>query len=237
MKETIVNITPETGIGQIAASHPLATRVFSRHKLDFCCGGGRAIGDVCLENGLDTNAVITEIAKELDSTVAEVRWDEKPVLELIDHISVAYHEPLWEELPRLEELALKVLDAHGEKEPEKFQEIADLVVAMRAELEEHMTKEEQILFPLVKEGRTNMTLGPIAVMMVEHDEAGDVLRRLRQLTNDYDVPAEACNTWRALWFGLNALEEALHEHIHLENNILFPRVLHCDNSRKEAFNL
>jgi regulator of cell morphogenesis and NO signaling len=237
MKETIVNITPETGIGQIAASHPLATRVFSRHRLDFCCGGGRAIGDVCHENGLDTNAVISEITKELNSAVVEVRWDEKPVVELIDHILATFHEPLWEELPRLEEMALKVLDAHGEKDPEKFQEIADVVVAMRFELEEHMTKEEQILFPAVKEGRGDLTLGPIAVMMVEHDEAGDALRRLRELTNDYDLPAEACNTWRALWFGLNALEEDLHQHIHLENNILFPRVLNCESTGKNVFEL
>ncbi len=232
-----MNITPETGIGHIAAVHPLATRVFSRHQMDFCCGGGRALGDVCHDKGVETSLVIAEIEKELDTTVIEVRWAEKPVIELIDHILKAFHEPLREELPRLEELALKVLDAHGEKDPDKFREIADLVSSLRAELENHMKKEEQILFPLVREGKGNLAEGPIAVMMVEHDEAGGVLRRLRKLTDNYLVPEEACNTWRALWCGLNALEESLHEHIHLENNILFPRVLACESSDQEVFHL
>jgi regulator of cell morphogenesis and NO signaling len=219
-------IQSDTTVGQIATEHPLATRVFHRHGIDFCCGGGKPLKDACEARDLDTDTVIAELHKELESsTTPEERWDQATLDELIDHILVTYHEPLFEELPRLETMAGKVLEVHGDKDPDTLSELNSLCVDLRAELKNHMTKEEQILFPMIRSGQGAMASGPVAVMLQEHDSAANALRRFRKLTNDYEVPAEACNTWRALWHGLAALEEALHQHIHLENNILFPRAL------------
>jgi regulator of cell morphogenesis and NO signaling len=213
-------------IGQIATEHPLATRVFARHGIDFCCGGGRPLGEVCEERGLDARSVLAELEREIASPPAdEVRWDEAPLDDLIGHILDAYHVPLQEELPRLEAMARKVVDVHRDKRPETLPELLEVYAGLKEELEQHMAKEEQILFPMIRRGRGAMALGPITVMEQEHLSAGRALQRLRELTGDYTVPEEACNTWRALWHGLADLERSLHEHIHLENNILFPRAL------------
>ena len=221
-----MSITSESGVGRLAAEHPLATRVFARHGIDYCCGGGVPLGKVCAAKGLDADAVIAEIRRELgDGSAAPRRWDQAPLIELIAHILTTYHAPLREELPRLDGMTRKVLDAHREKDPEGFTALVEVFAGLRAELEQHMAKEEQILFPMIMQGRGAGAGAPITVMVHEHEVAGAALRRLRELTNDYVVPAEACNTWRALWHGLAALESDLHDHIHLENNILFPRAL------------
>ena len=221
-----MSISAETRVGQLAAEHPLATRVFARHGIDFCCGGGRPLGDACADLGIDTGAVLEEIRVELDQSPApEVRWDEAPLEDVIEHILAAYHAPLREELPRLEAMARKVLDVHRDKDPDRLTELVSVYTGLQHELESHMAKEEQILFPMIRAGQGSMAGAPISVMEHEHESAGAALRRLRELTDDYEVPAAACNTWRALWHGLAALEESLHQHIHLENNILFPRAL------------
>jgi regulator of cell morphogenesis and NO signaling len=212
-------------VGELAARHPLATRVFARHHIDFCCGGGRPLGDVCEMQGLDVETVMQEIGREVTPQERIVRWDLSPIGELIDYILMKYHAGLNEELPRLEAMARKVANVHGDKDPERLHRLVQAVLELRAELESHMLKEEQILFPVIRAGRAMGADGPIAVMMREHETAGELLRLIRELTNNYTVPPEACNTWQALWRGLEALEEDLHEHIHLENNILFPRAL------------
>lgn len=221
-----MSITLDTRIGTLAAEHPLATRVFARHGIDFCCGGGRPLGEVCSEKGLDAAAVLEEVQAELAKPGEEPeRWDQAPLNDLITHILHAYHRPLREELPRLEGMARKVLDVHGARDPQKFNRIVSVFARLRAELESHMMKEEQILFPMIMSGSGAMAGGPISVMEDEHESAGGALRELRALTDGYEVPEEACNTWRALWCGLKALEATMHQHIHLENNILFPRAL------------
>jgi regulator of cell morphogenesis and NO signaling len=221
-----MSINTETTVGRLAAEHPLATRVFARHGIDYCCGGGRPLGAVCAEKGLEIEQVLAEISKEIATPgVSEISWDQAPLDDLIEHILVAYHRPLNEELPRLEAMTRRVVDRHGDKDPERFAELLSVYLGLKAELDEHMAKEEQILFPMIKRGQGAMADGPISVMLHEHDAAATALARLNELTNGYDVPAEACNTWRALWHGFAALEESLHQHIHLENNILFPRAL------------
>ena len=221
-----MTIRSDCTVGQLAVEHPLATRVFHRHGIDFCCGGGKTLQQTCAAKGLDTESVMEEILGELESaTVREERWDQAPLTDLIRHILVTYHEPLSEELPRLESMARRVLEVHGDKDPEGLSELLSVLLGLKAELEDHMAKEEQILFPMIERGRGAMAMGPISVMEHEHESAGAALKRLRELTGDYQVPAAACTTWRALWFGLGALEESLHQHIHLENNILFPRAL------------
>jgi regulator of cell morphogenesis and NO signaling len=170
--------------------------------------------------------VLEEIRKELsNTTIPEERWGEAPLEDLVQHILVAYHGPLKEELPRLESMARKVLEVHGDKDPETLSEVVEVYAGLKAELSQHMVKEEKILFPMIEQGQGAMAGGPVSAMKQEHDSAGAALRRLRELTKDYQVPPGACNTWRALWHGLAALEESLHQHIHLENNILFPRAL------------
>lgn len=221
-----MSITPMTPVGRIAAEHPLSTRIFARHGIDFCCGGGRPLDEVCASKGLDSAAVVEEIRKELENrSESAERWDEAPVVDLVEHLMHAYHVPLREELPRLDAMARRVLEVHREKNPEGLSELVSVFSALKADLEAHMQKEEDILFPMIRKGDGFMADGPISVMEDEHDAVAGMLRRLRQLTDDYTVPAEACNTWNALWHGLAALESSLHMHIHLENNILFPRTL------------
>ncbi len=221
-----MSIHADTPVGQIAAELPVATRVFARHGIDFCCGGGRPLREACEARELDTQTILEEIAGETEPVEGNPqRWDHAPLDELIDHIISAYHRPLGEELPRIEAMARKVVDVHGHRSPEMFEDLLATFLALKAELEQHMMKEEQILFPMIKNGQGRMTASPVGVMEAEHDSAGAALERLRRLTDDYRLPEEACNTWRALWHGLADLEESLHMHIHLENNILFPRAL------------
>lgn len=221
-----MSINLESSVGQIATDHPLATRVFSRHNIDFCCGGGKALKDVCEQAGLNTDTILAEIQNELSTTSDnDTQWDKESLPDLIDHILKIYHRPLDEELPRLEFMVRKVHDVHGDKNPKMFAELKQTYVDLKNELDAHMLKEEQILFPMIKGGNGSMAMGPVHVMQMEHDSAGAALKRMRQLTNNYQIPDEACNTWRALWSGLEAFEESLHQHIHLENNILFPRAL------------
>ena len=213
-------------VGQLAADHPAATRVFARHGLDYCCGGGRPLREACKTKGIDLNRLIGEIRRELaDAPSPGEDWSQAPLAELTRHIVRTYHRPLGEELPRLESMTRKVVRAHGERDPERLEDLLAVFLGLRAELETHMRKEESVLFPMIEAGRGAGTAAPISVMEHEHEEAAAALRRIRELTDDYAPPEGACTTWRALWHGLESLERDLREHIHLENNILFPRAL------------
>lgn len=220
-----MSINLDTTVAQIAVEYPLSTRVFARHNIDFCCGGGSPLEEVCRQNGLEAAEILTEIQNEILPQSNEKQWDKEPLNDLIDHILTVYHRPLDEEIPRLEFMVHKVYDVHGDKNPKMFSELRQVYLNLKNELSAHMMKEEQILFPMIKSGNGSMAAGPINVMLQEHDSAGDALKRIRELTNNYLVPKEACNTWRALWHGLEAFEKDLHQHIHLENNILFPGAL------------
>ncbi len=221
-----MTINGESTVSHLAAEYPPATRVFARHGIDFCCGGKVALHEVCQQRGLDTETVLDEIRHEVAATDhSGERWDEAPLGELIDHILATYHRRLDEELPRLASLARKVYERHRDTDAEMLSQVLSTYIGLQAELSQHMAKEEQILFPMIRHGQGTMAHNPISVMEHEHESAGAALARLRVLTKDYKVPAEACASWRALWHGLAALETELHEHIHLENNILFPRAL------------
>ncbi|MFV1980940.1 MAG: iron-sulfur cluster repair di-iron protein [Rhodothermia bacterium] len=221
-----MDITHASPVGEIAAAVPAATRVFHRHQIDFCCGGGRPLEEVCDRKGLSVDSILDEIETEVTPADTSARdWTDAPLGDLIDHILTTYHEPLREELPRLQSMAHKVLRVHGDSDPEMLATLNDVLDGLVAELYSHMLKEERILFPMIKHGGGSSAGAPISVMEHEHDSAGDALRRMRELTRDYDPPEWACTTYRALFGGLADLEEALHEHIHLENNILFPRAL------------
>jgi len=219
-----MSITSDSTVGTVATEHPLATRVFARHGIDFCCGGGLPLAEACGAKGVDVEQVIGELEREIAGQQGEeVRWDEQPLDALIDHILSAYHAPLREELPRIEEMMRKVHRVHGDKDQARFDQLLETVLAIKADIDQHLPKEEQILFPAIKAGQGPMAVGPMQVMEMEHETLGGMLRKARELTNGYVVPEEACNTWRALWVGLEDLERSLHEHIHLENNVLHPR--------------
>lgn len=219
-----MEFSTQTKIGDIAAHHPLATRVFARHGIDFCCGGGVPLAKACERRQLDPDAIVLEIEATLGERTSEgSRWLEAPLEDLVAHIVKTYHEPLREELPRLEEMAFKVARVHGERRAEiPLDDLATTVSGLVLELEGHMRREEESLFPqLLDSSETAATED----FVDDHEEAGRALARIRELTGGFQLPEGACNTWRALWHGLQDLELAMHEHVHLENNILFPRAI------------
>ncbi|HSC89959.1 MAG TPA: iron-sulfur cluster repair protein YtfE [Polyangiaceae bacterium] len=217
-------MTANDTLGQLAATYPLSTQVFLRHRLDFCCGGKQTLQDACRTRGLDPDAVIREIEGEAPVT-AKLRWDSAPLTELMEFIITRYHHSLRRDLPGLIEAARRVERVHGAK-PSCPRGLTALLEEVYSELSSHMDKEEQVLFPLIAAGgvgpRVHM---PVRMMMMEHDDHGTNLRSLRALVTDFVPPPEACATWRALYVGLERLEGELMEHIHLENNVLFPRAL------------
>jgi regulator of cell morphogenesis and NO signaling len=166
---------------------------------------------------------------------AERTWAEASLTELISHIQTRYHEPLRDELPRLEAMVAKVLSRHGDKLPDLLPPLFETFVHLREELLEHMQKEDRVLFPVIVALEAGRPLpvsdagawlpSPIGVMESEHEAAGQALARMRELTSDYTPPEWACPTFRGLYFGLAQLETDMHLHVHLENHILFPRAL------------
>lgn len=218
-----MNVTAQSRVGEIAAQYPLATRVFARHGIDFCCGGGVPIADACEKRRLDPAAVLAEIERTITAPgAAETirRWDEAPVPELVRHIVDHFHASLREELPRLESMARKVVRVHGDKDPVRLASLLESFLRLKSEVDEHLSEEEETLFPALLGGPGEVS---VDTFVDDHTRVGAELRRIRELTDDFRVPDGACNTWTALWHGLAALETDLHEHIHLENNVLFLR--------------
>jgi regulator of cell morphogenesis and NO signaling len=222
MKEKIMKLSKTTVVGQLAAQYPETTRVFDQYQIDFCCGGGHTLQAACEKLALDIEKVQAALQAVLErgDTHERVWADAKPA-ELIPYILETYHKPLKIELVRLEKMMNKVVKVHSDKAPEMLPALQEVFAALKTELDQHLIKEEQILFPMILSGNIAMAACPIARMRQEHEIAGDALKRMRELTHDYAVPTGACNTWRALWHGLSELEKDLHRHIHLENNVLF----------------
>jgi regulator of cell morphogenesis and NO signaling len=211
-----------TTLAELAAAGPAAARVLQRHRLDFCCGGRRSLQEACAERGLDPQELLAEIASR--PAAVDVRPESLAPAALVDFIIARFHEPLREELGRLEQLAQKVERVHRDKASCPVG-LAAHVGEMRFSLFDHMAKEEQILFPMIRAGIGARAHMPIKMMMAEHEDHAENLRRTRALTADLVAPADACGTWRALYDGLRELELDLMRHVHLENNVLFPAVL------------
>lgn len=206
-------------IGQIAVELPGATAIFRRLKLDFCCGGQISLQDACAQKGLDTASVLAQLAPlRREETVAP---DAQDPAALIDHILTRYHAVHREQLPELVRMARRVEAVHRDH-PAVPVGLATLLESMEAELLEHMEKEEQVLFPALEQDGLGVD-GPIGVLRDEHTGHGALLEQLAALTSDHTPPLGACNTWRALYAGTAQLTEDLISHIHLENNLLFPR--------------
>lgn len=223
-----VRIDASDHLADLATRHAGASRVFHRYGLDFCCHGAISLKDACAKKGLDLEQVLRELRAEVDRDgdrdPAPSGWQDEPLPELIDFIVAQYHNGHRQEIVRLVEMAQRVEAVHGDK-ASCPNGLAALVATMREELEQHMQKEEQILFPMLRAGRGADANAPIRVMEAEHEDHAANLERVRALTKDFVPPEEACGTWRALYLGLADFEMELMRHVHLENHVLFPRAL------------
>jgi regulator of cell morphogenesis and NO signaling len=210
-------ISANQSLGQLATSIPGATGVFHQFKLDFCCGGSRTLAEVAAERGLDVAQILAKL-NELQHQVSARDWRSSKPADLVQHILQRFHAKHREQLPELTRLARRVETVHGDH-PACPSGLADHLGRMLQELESHMMKEEQILFPMLCNGF--YPAGPIHVMQHEHLQHGDALGDMLKLAHDLVLPDGACNTWTALYLGLTELKEDLMEHILLENEILF----------------
>jgi regulator of cell morphogenesis and NO signaling len=219
-----MNATNRT-LGDIASDNPAASRVFLRHRLDFCCGGQRTLAQACRQAGLEAAEIAREI--ELESARREELpgWDKRPPAELADHIEQHYHQNLRRDVPALIAAARRVEKVHAGK-PNVPAGLAALLTEFWEEMQQHMMKEERVLFPMLRQGaRGEAVYGPVRVMESEHQVHGQVLAAIRELTDDFAIPPHACATWSAMVRGLEVLEADLMQHVHLENNILFLRAV------------
>lgn len=214
----------DQSLGQLARRISGATRVFDAHHFDFCCGGNQSLRAAASAAGVDVAPIVMELqALEARATGGrEHDWGQSTPKELVDHILTRYHAVHREQLPELIRLARKVEQVHGQRADCPVG-LADHLSTMAQELESHMRKEEDVLFPMIARGQGAMAGTPITVMRMEHDDHGIALRRLEEMTDGFTPPRAACTTWRALYAGLKTFREDLMAHIHTENNILFER--------------
>jgi len=214
-------------VGELVAGRPGLSRVFQSFQIDFCCQGGRTLLEACEKKNVSLDSVIEQIeAEAADRTPDDANPAGLPPHELVGHIIEIHHGFLRREFPRLHAMSERVAHVHGGHTP-SLVEVFNVFCGLEDELNCHMVKEEEILFPAISamsrgESGPMRLDGPIACMLHEHDAAGKALERLNEMTGGYRPPVDACNTYRALFAGLADLEEDLHRHIHLENNVLFP---------------
>lgn len=235
--------TPQTTVREIALEQPASIRVFEKFGIDYCCGGRKPLAQACEERSIETEAVLAAIQEATgngDNTGRD--WTQASLETICNHIVEKHHAYVRAELPRLEMLAQKVVSRHGSTRPE-LEQIQKLIGSLGEELLQHLSKEEMALFPYVTNLERNMTecgprpLGcfgavrnPIRVMLAEHDAAGDALSKMRALSSGFTPPEGACPTYRGFYQTLAEFENDLHRHVHLENNILFPRAIELDES-------
>lgn len=240
--------TPNDLVRDFAVRKPSSIRVFESFGIDYCCGGEKTLDQACRDAGASIGQVLAALndgasaPKSNDSNT----WSAAPLTDLTAHIAEKHHGYVKSEAPRLQALLEKVALKHGASHPELF-EIRELFAAMASELSIHMMKEEQILFPHIQRAETAIgaslappaaffgSVGnPIRRMLEEHDDAGALLKRIRALSKDFAVPGDACASYRAVYRGLEEFEKDLHTHVHLENNILFPRALELERKVQRA---
>ena len=233
-----MEITGASFVAEVATGVPATIKVFQEHQIDFCCGGKRPIADVCAERQLDVDALVGELRAAGALEESERDWRQLPLSDLIAYIQARFHGPLRTELPRLGQMMAKVVSRHGDRLPETLLPLQQTLTTLHVDLLHHMQKEDQILFPAIQNieaGRAGGGAGwidqPIDVMEDEHEQAGAALARMREITGGYTPPADACPTFRGLYYGLAELEKEMHLHVHLENNILFPRASELARNR------
>ncbi len=229
-------------VREMALEVPSSIRVFEQFGIDYCCGGRKPLAEACEAGNVDVDAVIAALEEAVGKTPAAFKdWTAASLESLSAHIVATHHAYVREELPRLASLSQKVIQRHGGTRPE-LHAIQATLEELDAELIQHLPKEEAILFPYIAalesawQSGTRMPQGcfgtvsnPIAMMMREHDSSGTRMARIRALSSQYMAPEGACPTYRAFYDGLREFEQDLHQHIHLENNILFPRAMDMEH--------
>lgn len=232
----------QTRLGQIAAAFPPSMRVFEAHGLDYCCGGQRELGEACAAAGFAPAKVLEEIQRLRSSSLSESKdWSKGSLTELIKHLLATHHVFTRAELARLTPLMDKVARVHGENHPE-LNTIRLFFMELSNDLGPHLMKEEQVLFPYMlalDAGQTSASCfgtvaNPIRAMLGEHDQVGELLHRIRDLSRDFALPEGACGSYQSLFMGLADLEADLHEHIHLENNVLFPKAVALEDAKVQV---
>lgn len=226
-------------VGEIVAKDIRAAEVLKKMGIDFCCGGGISLETACEKKGLNPRAVMVEIEAHLSSKTTDGnKFDKMCLTELVDYVVNTHHSYVRENIDFIDPLLNKAIRVHGDKHPE-LSEIGDLFFASVNELSSHMKKEENILFPLIKalEAGTIKELDPkasvkypIEMMESEHEEEGNRFKRIRELSDDYTPPTDACNTYKLLYYKLKEFNDDLEKHIHLENNILFPKSIKLEDN-------
>ena len=238
-------LSKTTPVGEVVAQCPSGAAVLEEYGIDYCCGGKTTVEDACRQKGLEVEKLLERLfaadRKNVQSSGPD--WKTASLKDLIDHIVTKYHQPLRQELLRVAELAEKVAQAHAKRHSEMI-EVLSVFNRFRAELELHMQKEEMVLFPgIVSMEATSSPLifgcgggieHPIEVMSREHDAAGEALCTMRRLTHDYTPPDDACSSFKDLLYSLSQIESEMHQHVHKENNILFPRALELSSQAATA---
>ncbi len=227
----MTNIAEQT-LASIVTSHHQTVPVLEKYNLDFCCKGKRTLAQACTEKGLSIEAILQEL--ELSTAQSNASdFSSMNAEQLIQHILLRHHFYVKQSMPTIQDHLVKVATKHGERFSYMY-EVLNLFMHLRGEMSMHLQKEETILFPRIKEVESlhhfnqkrnidaNYIFGPVEVMEKEHDEAGDVLYKIRELTGNYSAPADACTTFKVCLAELKEFEEDLHQHVHLENNLLFP---------------
>ena len=217
--------------------------MFEERGIDYCCGGGQSLAVAAQKHGLQLPALAAALEKALQSPPDTSKpidkdWYAVPLQELVNHIVSVHHSYMKKELPRLRTLEQRVLTAHGANHGDMLRQVHTLFAALDAELSAHLTKEETAVFPQIlaadvparkdaseRIASSGLVRDPIVQLEQEHESAGKTLARLREVTTNYTLPPDACPTFKALFDELQQMEADLHQHIHLENNILFPRAL------------
>lgn len=227
--------TLQETVGEVVARCPALLRLFETAKIDYCCGGKKTLAEVCQEKNLEPQAFLATLdqAAAAGEAAGNVDVSNMSLTELANHVENTHHNFLREEFPRLEMLTNRVAQVHGPHDP-RLAQVRDVCLQLAASMKHHMEKEEQVLFPMIREidkGNGSPSphgmsiIHPIRQMELEHHDAGDGLEQLRKLTDDYTAPPWACNTYRAMLDALANLERDMHLHVHKEDNVLYPRAL------------
>ena len=223
-------------IGDIVVKFPNVTDIFKQYRIDFCCGGDRLLSAAIKEQGVNEEELLKEINTSYEKfknnvSLKDRNWLEVPLDELVDQILNVHHAYLYENLPKIRELTTKILRVHGQNHPE-LSRVHKLFHMIKIELDAHLIEEETIQYPAIRaysisNSQTDLykAIDIIEQLQDEHTGAGNILKELRAITNDYEVPAGACTTYRLTYSKLEEMESDIFQHIHLENNILFPRLL------------
>ncbi|MBM7653710.1 iron-sulfur cluster repair di-iron protein [Neobacillus cucumis] len=225
-------ITANSLVRDIVNELPKASDLFKKNRIDFCCGGNIPLSQAAAQNGLSLDNILEELKlvfEKYENTEKNVEvWTDSDSHTIIDHVITNYHRVSEEELALLSPYVTKVARVHGEHHPELIK-MNELFYEFKKELLDHMSKEEEIVFPLIKQLADGTSPNPeeaiklIVELEKEHDHAGEILRQIRAVTSDYTLPLDACGTYRLVFARLEALEGLTFMHVHLENNILFPR--------------